>query len=165
MPSVLRLPRRHTSVIGASAVFAAAFFSLACGSDNGGSSGIAGAGGGGMGDAASTGPGGGGGTDGGTPTDPSVEAFCRTIRGLTVDRFARCGGIPAEMAEQIVSADLCATWGPSVAKGRLAFDMSQVDACVSALRALPCESGMTPSVCERALTGLQKEGDSCSQAT
>src|SRR5262249_42587769 len=106
-----------------------------------------------------------GGADGGTPTDPNVETFCRSVRSLAVERFVRCGSLVTEMAEKIIPTDFCTTWGPAVAKGRMMFDNSQAMACLSALQALSCESRTMPPTCARALSGSQKEGDACGQAT
>jgi hypothetical protein len=100
---------------------------------------------------------------GGTTGDPALRAFCARVRDEQTDFLARCNGLATEIARAFVSIDPCAAWEPAVAEGRMQFDAAADSAaCVAALRAMTCDAGGLPAVCDGVLFGLRADGESCS---
>jgi len=136
---------------------------LACGggsgaTKDGGSGGTGGGtGGGGAG-------GGGNGGSGGANSDPQLQAFCEAVRTIQISYAGTCGGLPSAVAGQLLNLDLCASLKAGVASGAMGFAADKADACLAALRSLSCDADRTPSLCDSALWGQLKEGETCNVA-
>jgi hypothetical protein len=167
-------------VLGGWIVCAWPLLALACGSNAGGgasetggnngagaSGGTPGGGSGGApavdasaGGTAGTSPDGGGSP--GPVNDPKFTAFCGAARDEIIRRYDRCEGISPDAAKALVNNDVCKWWGAAVSGGRMAFDGAGADACIAALKAMPCDADALPPICDRALWGTLDPGARCS---
>jgi hypothetical protein len=105
------------------------------------------------------------GQDGPPPVaDPKFAPFCAAVHMELINHYDRCQGIAAEAGKVLVARDPCVWWGAAVGGNRMAFDGTNADACLAALKVAPCDADAVPAICDRALWGQQKVGDTCSLA-
>ncbi len=111
--------------------------------------------------------GGGGGTTGGGGggNSSTLTQFCLGIIGAQYDYYVRCGTYSAAGAadQRALSEAYCSTgalW-PGVKDGRVSFNSSAGQACLSGYQTQSCTAPFTGAGCETVLVGLVGANGSC----